>query len=138
MFGPTPNAISNRILVLFVSMDMSETGVFQMASTLEKIKDLDEQRGKILAEAKKEALEMANAAIKALNDLGFNYQLALKGQGRPVASRKGTRTIKDAACGYCGFKTKPPHDKRAHRTQPRGKKKPFTDAELVKRGYKKI
>ena len=109
-----------------------------MASALEKIKQLDEQREKLLAEAKKEALKLANNAIEALNELGFNYQLVSKGQGSQAGSRKGTRTVKDAPCDYCGFKTKPPHDKRAHRTQPSGKKKPFTDAELAKKGYKKV
>jgi hypothetical protein len=108
-----------------------------MTSALEKIIQLDKQREKIVGEAKKEAIASANAAVKALNDLGFNYQLVQKGQSSAATSRKGTRTIKDAACAYCGFKTSPPHDKRAHRTQPTGKKRPFSAAELAKKGYKK-
>lgn len=111
-----------------------------MASALEKIMELDKQREQILSAAKNEALTSANAAVKALNDLGFEYQLVLKGKpaASTKASRKGTRRIKDAPCAYCGFKTAPLHDKRAHRTQPKGKKRPFTAAELAQKGYKKV
>ena len=58
-----------------------------MASALEKIKQLDEQREKLLAAAKKVALKNANDAVKDLNDLGFSYQLVSKsatfGKGKP-------------------------------------------------------
>ena len=54
---------------------------------------------------------------------------------RGGSSRKGTRRVKDAACPICGFKTIPPHDGRAHRSQ--SPKKPFTADELAARGFRK-
>ena len=44
-------------------------------SPLQKLKQLDDERSKILAGAKQEALEGANDAVAALNALGFSYRL---------------------------------------------------------------
>ena len=60
-------------------------------SVLDEIKKLDEKKAQLLSQAKQEALQVANAAIKALNELGFNYQL-VQGEGSPVTVRSsGTR-----------------------------------------------
>lgn len=106
-----------------------------MVSVLEKIRQLDAQKEKLLADAKKEALAKAQAAVDELNELGFNYQLTQKGGA--VGTRKGTRGVDPSKpCGYCGFQTNPPHDKRAHRSQV--EKAPFTDAELKELGMGKV
>ena len=44
-------------------------------SVLDKLKALDEERAKLLEDAKKEALEAAHKAIEDLNELGFDYRL---------------------------------------------------------------
>ena len=100
-------------------------------SPLQKLKQLDDERSKILAGAKQEALDGANEAIGALNALGFSYRLVEGGRG--AGARKGTRTPKDAPCPVCGFKTSPLHDGRAHRTH----KAAFTEAELKERGMRR-
>ncbi len=48
-------------------------------SVLDQIKKLDEQKAKLLADAKKESLASAEKAIADLNSLGFNYKLVLDG-----------------------------------------------------------
>lgn len=99
-------------------------------SPLQKLKQLDDERTKILAGAKAEALSGANEAVAALNALGFSYRLV---EGGRAGARKGTRTPKDAPCPVCGFKTSPLHDGRAHRTH----KAAFTEADLRERGMRK-
>lgn len=59
-------------------------------SVLDKIRALDEQKAKLLGEAKAQALQNAKDAIAELNSLGFNYRLA-EGEGSPRAPRTGTR-----------------------------------------------
>ena len=105
-------------------------------SVLAKLKKLDEERAKLLNEAKKQALANVQTAIAELNSLGFNYRI-VEGGKAPISqgSRVGTRGVKDAPCPICGFKTNPPHDKRSHRTQE--PKKPFTEAELKAKGMRK-
>ena len=89
-------------------------------TTIERIKQLDKERASLLDTAKKAALTAANQAITALNALGFNYRLISEGEKtvatkRKSKSRKGTRTIRDAPCAICKFKTSPHHDARKHR-----------------------
>jgi hypothetical protein len=103
-------------------------------STVQRLKQLDQERATLLGGAKKEALARATQSIDDLNALGFNYRLVENGKQR---TRKGTRTLKDAPCPTCGFKTSPPHDARAHRAQG-NRKKPFTAAQLKERGYEKV
>jgi single-stranded DNA-specific DHH superfamily exonuclease len=105
------------------------------SSALEQLRQLDEQRKEILESARKEALEVINAALGTLGEFGFNYRLV---EAKPPApsGRKGARQVKDAPCKVCGFKTSPPHDARAHRTQT--KKKPFTDEELQAKGLTRV
>ena len=109
----------------------------KQASPLQQLRQLDKQREKILEDAKQEALADVEEAIKALNALGFNYRLT-QGPLRAArkATKKRTRTVKDAPCPICGFKTNPPHDGRAHRMQ--ATKKPFTADELKERSLAKV
>lgn len=106
-------------------------------SILDRVRKIDEERGKLLGEAKDEALGRANSAVADLRDLGFSYSLtngatpAPKGNG----SRKGTRTVNpDRACPICGLRTVPGHDARAHRLQG-SVKTAFTAGEMISRGY---
>ena len=108
------------------------------ASVLERLKELDIEREKLMSEAKNEALAAATAAVEELNALGFTYRLVEGGRANSTApsSRTGTRTVKDEACPICNFKTSPPHDRRSHRTQE--PKQPFTDAELKAKRLTKV
>lgn len=54
-------------------------------SVLDKIKELEAQKQKLLKEAKAEALQKAENAVKELNELGFNYQLV--NQDTPTRTR---------------------------------------------------
>jgi len=111
---------------------------------LDKLKELDTQRAALIDEAKKEALEKAEAAIAQLNELGFSYFLG----GKEQRSKAGPRHTKittsksarhkpsDTECGYCGFKTEPSHDKRSHRSQT--KKRPFNEKELAQLGMTRV
>ena len=57
-------------------------------SVLDKLKALDEERAKLLEDAKKEALEAAHRAIADLNALGFDFRL-VEGS-RHIDSKKAT------------------------------------------------
>jgi hypothetical protein len=106
---------------------------------LAKLKDLDDQRSKIVEEAKAEALRNLHEAITALNSLGFHYTLKEGSGPQRVGSPKtegAKRQSKDIACPICHFKTSPLHDGRAHRSQ--ATKKPFTASELTDRGLAKV
>lgn len=108
----------------------------KQSSPLQQLRQLDRQREKILDEARQEALANAEKAVEALNDLGFHYRLAQESVRRvKKAAAKRTRRTTDRPCPICGFKTNPPHDRRAHRFQP--SKKPFTADELKDRGLVK-
>lgn len=63
-------------------------------SVLERIKELEAEKEKLMSEAKAQALAAATAAIEELNALGFNYRLTqgdapARTQRQPVQS--GTR-----------------------------------------------
>ena len=62
-------------------------------SVLDQIRKLDEQKAQLLTAAKQEALGRANAAIKELAELGFNYRLVSEDapSARPTARRTGIR-----------------------------------------------
>ena len=67
-----------------------------MANTvLDKIRKLDEEKAKLMSEAKATALANAEAAIAELNELGFNYRLVEGGTAQtvraPRAQGTGTR-----------------------------------------------
>jgi vacuolar-type H+-ATPase subunit H len=63
-----------------------------MASVLEKLKALDEQRSQLLDEAKAEALDIAEKAVAELNELGFHYTLSEGGAASPRGPRKAAST----------------------------------------------
>lgn len=103
-------------------------------SVLARLKKLDAEREKLLGDAKAEALAKAEAALKELNDLGFSYRLVEGSQRVPAAKASGKRSgPSDQPCPICQFKTDPPHDGRAHRSQK--DKKPFTPEELEAKGF---
>ena len=105
-----------------------------MASTaLDQIKRLDEQRHKLLDNAKAEGLARVQEALDELNKLGFSYALTENGRGR---GRRGVRQKSDGPCPICNFKTNPPHDGRRHRAQG-NRKVPFSNAELSSMGFSK-
>jgi hypothetical protein len=115
-----------------------------LMSVLDKLKALDEQRAKLLEDAKKEALEAAHKAIADLNELGFNFRL-VEGPGRSRARKPPRersegeaprRQARDVPCPICGVKTNPHHDGRAHRSQE--PKKPFTEEELSEKGLARV
>jgi len=110
-------------------------GGSKMASptALEQIRKLDEQRGKLLDNAKAESLLRVQEAIDELNKLGFSYSLSENGRGR---GRRGVRQKNDGPCPICNFKTNPPHDGRRHRAQG-SRKVAFTNNELASMGFAK-
>ena len=88
-----------------------------------------------MAEAKQQAMDRVNTALKNLNSLGFNFRRTEGGRG--TGSRRGTRQVNTTRpCPICGFLTNPPHDARAHRSQG-DKKKAFTAEELSAKGMAK-
>ncbi|QQS10748.1 MAG: hypothetical protein IPK81_13975 [Rhodospirillales bacterium] len=111
------------------------------ATAVQRIRQLDKERGALVAAARKEALGRARDAVADLVALGFKYDLVEGGRKVAVpavkAGRRGARGIKDAPCPVCSFQTSPPHDARRHRAQ--GKRKtPFTPAQLEAFGLKKV
>jgi hypothetical protein len=115
-----------------------------MASVLEKLKALDDQRAQLLEGAKKEALDNAERAVAELNELGFHYILtegASVSASTPRVPRKASsqapkRQARDVPCPICHFKTTPHHDGRMHRSQKI--KKPFSVEELMDRHLTKV
>lgn len=64
-------------------------------TALERIRELEAERQKLLNEAKQEALQKAEDAIKTLNELGFNYQL-IEGD-KPKQTRRPRKSgVRDA------------------------------------------
>ena len=104
-------------------------------SVIDRIKQLDAEKAKLLDAAKRGALKKVEDAIGELHSLGFtNYRL------QEVDADPGPRKIRrpaspDRECQICRFKTIPSHDSRKHRSQ--AVKKPFTDAELHDMGLQK-
>jgi len=105
---------------------------------MDQLKALDDQRAKLIEDAKRLALDKAHKAVAELNDLGFKYSLTDTSRGAsPRVSKAQTaaggakRRQKDAPCPICHFKTSPAHDGRSHRGQE--PKRPFTAAELAQR-----
>ena len=107
-------------------------------SPINRIKELDKERARLLDTAKKEALTRAEHAISELNALGFGYRLVDGvARGRPAKSGRGGRKLRAKVCPLCKFETKPPHDRRAHRFSA-AKRRPFTAAELKEKGYARV
>jgi hypothetical protein len=102
-------------------------------NALEQIKKLDDQRTKLLDQAKHEAMTRAQEALDDLNALGFAFVIS---EGNRQG-RKSMRQKKDVPCPICKFKTSPAHDGRQHRAQG-NKKQPFSSSELSSMGYSKV
>ena len=102
-------------------------------TVLERLKKLEKEKEKLLADAKKEGLDKANAAIAELNALGFTYALVEDGKGRKKTQVRQIDPNKP--CAICKFATEPNHDSRKHRGQET--KKAFTAKELEELGLKK-
>ena len=114
-----------------------------MTTVLEKLKALDAQRAQLLEGAKKEALDNAEKAVAALNELGFDYSLVEGATTtsparapRKAPAQAPKRQARDLPCPICEFKTTPHHDGRMHRSQKT--KKPFTVEELMEKGLIKV
>lgn len=103
----------------------------------EEVRQLEARLAELKGKAKSAALDKAQAAVDELNQLGFSYRLVEGGAAAPktASGRQGTRQVQDRECPVCQFKTIPPHDKRAHRSQ--SVKAPFSDSELQEKGMRK-
>jgi hypothetical protein len=115
---------------MFEDMTMAEK-----ISAFLQIKKLREEEAKLLETAKSEALAKTNEGIEELQALGFEYELVEPAQAKAPRKARVAGKIDHTpkgTCPICEFATKPPHDKRSHRSQT--KKKPFTDAELTAKG----
>src|SRR5205807_7003294 len=117
-------------------MDFEDFIMAEKQTLIQQIKKLDEERAKLLERAKADALARAEEAINELTALGFDYELT---EPARETARKA-RTVRNGlvpdhhpkgTCPICEYATKPPHDKRSHRSQAR--KKPCMDAELAER-----
>jgi hypothetical protein len=122
-------------------MDFEDFTMAEKQTALQQIKKLDEERAKLLKNAKADALARAEEAIKELIGLGFEYELTeygtkAKAKPRKAGARKAIDHTPKGMCPICEYATNPPHDKRSHRAQ--AKKKPFTDAELEQRSMERV
>jgi hypothetical protein len=98
-------------------------------SILDQIRAVEHEKVKV----KTETLRKVQQALSELNKLGFDYRVV----GNGVSEiRRRSRTLKNAPCIICGFRTVRPHDARAHKGQ--AKKAPFTRKELAERGLRRL
>lgn len=102
---------------------------------IDKLKQLDAERQALIESVKEEHLQVIDAAIKALAEIGLYYEVIVVSDVAPKTAKQ-VRTKKGGPCKECKFETLPPHDGRAHRKQ--NPKAPFSDAELKKLGLKRI
>lgn len=73
-------------------------------SILDQIKELEEQKNRLLEQARKEAVEKAEVAIAELNALGFNYRLvggpsASSGKRRAGVRQQVLKSVQDSPRG---------------------------------------
>lgn len=110
----------------------------------QRLKELDEERSKLLDSAKNEALARAEQAVSDLRALGFMYSLSVDGPkpARIVKGKPSAKGVKGGVaakpCQLCKFLTDPPHDRRKHRFHPKAKKRAFNAAELTELALKKV
>jgi hypothetical protein len=98
-----------------------------------RIKELEAEKSKLIESAKSEAPGRAKQAVSDLNALGFSYQLV----DRVSNAKPKKGMVSGKACPICDWKTNPPHDARAHRSQ--GKRKhAFSSKELTDLGLRKV
>ena len=108
-------------------------------SAVDKVRELDTQRARLIAAAKAEVMKKVERAIKELDDLGFTYKLVADGDRRTVLKKakrgEGRAESKMDLARYASFQLYRAHDARTHRGQT--KKAPFTSQELVERGFRR-
>lgn len=112
-------------------------------SPMEELEQLDRRREELRKQVHDEAHGRLKSELDRFNgmNLGRTYELretgARSGRQASAESRKGTRSVNaERPCPICGFKTIPPHDARAHRSQGE-KKRAFTAEELSSKGMTK-
>jgi hypothetical protein len=117
-------------------MGFEDFTMAEKQTALQQIKKLDEERTKLMESPKADALARAEEAINELTAPGFDYELVEVARGtarKTRTARKGSAPDHHpkGTCPICEYATKPPHDKRSHKSQQ--KKRPFTDRELAER-----
>ncbi len=108
-------------------------------SAHDELKQLDRRREELRAQLRSDAEGGLRQSLQDFNNLNFGvtYELRELRRGRAAGSRRGTRQVNaERACPICGFRTAPPHDARAHRSQG-DKKKAFSAEELSAKGLQK-
>ena len=120
---------------------MMELMMAEKLTTLQQIKKLDEERAKLLESAKADALARAEEAVNELTALGFDYELVEPARETARKTRTARKVLvpdhrPKGTCPICAYATKPPHDKRSHKSQQ--KKRPFTADELDQRSLVRV
>jgi hypothetical protein len=108
-------------------------------SAHDELKQLEKRREELRAQLRSDAEAGLRQSLVDFNNLNFGvtYELREARRGRGQGSRRGTRQVNaERACPICGFRTIPPHDARAHRSQG-DKKKAFSAEELSAKGLQK-
>jgi len=106
-------------------------------TTLNQIRQLEEQKAELIAAAKEEAMTKVNEGIDTLEALGYQYALVSEKKPKASRPRPGSRKPRaDRNCPICEFQTHPPHDGRHHKQQ--AVKARFTAEELAERGFTMI
>ena len=110
-------------------------------TVLEQLKKLDEQRAKLIEDAKGMAMKKVQEGIDELTALGLEYKLTAiddVASAKKRSAREGAGQIDPTKpCSVCNFLTTPNHDARKHRAQG-DNKKPFTAKDLEQFGLKKV
>src|SRR5262249_39468966 len=108
-------------------------------NTVQRIKQIDAERSKLLEASKKEALDRVSQALEDLRDLGFTYLLVNETRGRPrKRAKRAVPRKRQVECPICKFMTSPPHDARKHRFTQGKRKRAFTVKELADFGLKRV
>jgi CRISPR/Cas system-associated protein Cas10 (large subunit of type III CRISPR-Cas system) len=100
-------------------------------TVLEQLKKLDEQRAKLIEDAKASAMKKVQEGIDDLTAIGFMCKLVEIKDDEPAAKKRAS-TQKPAAERHCDICDIMGHDARAHRNQE--PKKKFTQKELLEKG----
>ncbi|MCW5714047.1 MAG: hypothetical protein KIT43_06010 [Bauldia sp.] len=114
-------------------------------SPKDELAQLEKRREELRARLREEHEGALQQSLRDFNGMNFGVTYELREVGLPRGARqimgsgdvrKGTRTVNaERACPICNFKTVPPHDARAHRSQ--ATKSAFTAEELAGRGMRK-
>src|ERR1700732_1272293 len=96
------------------SMDFEDFTMPEKQTALQQIKKLEEERAKLLENAKADALARAEEAIIELTALGFDYELAEPARETARKTRSVRKALvpnhhPKATCPICEYATKPPH-----------------------------